>query len=137
MATLTEVIVGVETLTCGACGIAFSVPSSWVDQKRRDHTDFYCPNGHCRVFRAKSLEEELRDQVARERQRADQIDAYRRTETREKELVQRRLAATQGVVTRVKRRIGNGVCPCCNRTFADLARHMKGKHPDYAKEPAS
>jgi hypothetical protein len=24
-----------------------------------------------------------------------------------------------------------GVCPCCNRTFQQLARHMKAKHPGY------
>jgi hypothetical protein len=27
--------------------------------------------------------------------------------------------------------VANGVCPCCNRTFQNLARHMAGKHPDY------
>jgi len=30
---------------------------------------------------------------------------------------------------RVKRRINGGVCTCCNRTFTNLARHMKTKHP--------
>lgn len=137
MATLTEIVVGVETLTCCECGIAFSVPTSWVNQKREDHTRFVCPNNHTLSFHAKSEVDQLRDQLTRERQRADQIDAYRRMETREKEHAQRRLASTQGVVTRVKRRIANGVCPCCKRTFADLARHMKGKHPDYATEAAS
>jgi hypothetical protein len=23
-------------------------------------------------------------------------------------------------------------CPCCNRTFQQLARHMKAKHPEHA-----
>lgn len=27
-------------------------------------------------------------------------------------------------------RIGAGICPCCNRTFSQLARHMQSKHPD-------
>lgn len=26
-----------------------------------------------------------------------------------------------------------GVCPCCNRTFKQLAAHMKTKHPDETK----
>jgi hypothetical protein len=32
----------------------------------------------------------------------------------------------------VQKRVGNGVCPCCNRTFEDLARHMKVKHREYS-----
>lgn len=39
----------------------------------------------------------------------------------------------RGVVTKTKNRIGKGVCPCCNRTFVELARHIATKHPDYAK----
>jgi hypothetical protein len=27
------------------------------------------------------------------------------------------------------------VCPCCNRTFQALARHMNSKHPTYADGP--
>lgn len=42
-------------------------------------------------------------------------------------------AATRGHLTRTKKRGGHGVCPCCNRTFQQLARHMKSKHPDYAE----
>jgi hypothetical protein len=28
------------------------------------------------------------------------------------------------------------VCPCCNRTFENLARHMNSKHRGYAAESA-
>lgn len=31
-------------------------------------------------------------------------------------------------------RVGAGVCPCCKRTFQQLARHMKCKHPKYRTE---
>jgi hypothetical protein len=34
-------------------------------------------------------------------------------------------------MTRIKKRVAAGVCPCCNRSFKDLARHMAGQHPDY------
>ena len=44
------------------------------------------------------------------------------------------LQATKGVVTRLKKRAIAGVCPCCNRTFQQLAAHMAHKHPDY-KQP--
>jgi hypothetical protein len=28
--------------------------------------------------------------------------------------------------------VKHGVCPCCKRTFENLARHMKGQHPTFA-----
>lgn len=47
---------------------------------------------------------------------------------------ERRLSATQGVVTRIKNRVGKGVCPCCNRYFANVHRHMANQHPEFAAE---
>lgn len=29
--------------------------------------------------------------------------------------------------------VGAGVCPCCNRTFKNLARHMAGQHPGFTE----
>ena len=37
----------------------------------------------------------------------------------------------RGVATRMKNRIKVGVCPCCNRTFQDLAKHMASQHKDF------
>jgi hypothetical protein len=38
--------------------------------------------------------------------------------------------ATRGHLTRVKKRVQNGVCPKCNRTFQNLQRHMASQHGD-------
>lgn len=48
--------------------------------------------------------------------------------------LKRKCSAIKGVATRIKRRVSAGVCPCCNRTFQCLARHMATKHPDYQQE---
>jgi chemotaxis response regulator CheB len=40
-------------------------------------------------------------------------------------------SATRAQLTKTKKRVANGVCPCCNRTFKQLARHMKAKHPEF------
>jgi hypothetical protein len=32
---------------------------------------------------------------------------------------------------KIERKVSGGVCPCCNRTFVALARHMKTKHPEF------
>ncbi|HEX9950777.1 MAG TPA: hypothetical protein VGB53_03340 [Rubricoccaceae bacterium] len=50
-------------------------------------------------------------------ERGNQVEAERQ---------KRRAAAQKGAHTRTKKRIAAGVCPCCNRTFQDLARHMAG-----------
>lgn len=101
MASLTY-RVDFELHTCGHCGIQFAVPERWLDDRRSKHDTFYCPNGHPRVFAAESREEKL----ARERAEDETTD-------------ERRL-----------RGVAAGVCPCCNRTFQQLARHMASKHPN-------
>lgn len=38
-------------------------------------------------------------------------------------------------VVRHKKRAAPGLCPCCNRSFVGLSRHMKTKHPQYVESP--
>lgn len=128
--TLTHVVTLIR-INCGECQCPFAIPESMYDKRRADGRDFWCPNGHKIHYgefenaRLKREKAELEDRLARQRiatQAArDQADA-----------AERRRAAAKGQLTKVKKRVANGVCPCCNRTFADLARHMTSKHPDYA-----
>jgi hypothetical protein len=37
----------------------------------------------------------------------------------------------RGVLVKTQRRVASGVCPCCTRSFQNLARHMDGEHPNY------
>jgi len=132
-----DVFLTLDTITCGAtdCGITFAVPQRWREQKQKDHSTFYCPNGHPRAYHGESAEEKLRrdrDLLAqRVAQRDDEINRQRDM----RHGVERRLSATKGIVTRIKNRVGHGVCPCCTRTFQNLTSHMKNQHPDYAKSP--
>jgi len=41
--------------------------------------------------------------------------------------------AERSARVRLKKRIACGVCPCCKRTFTNLARHISGQHPEYGK----
>jgi hypothetical protein len=50
----------------------------------------------------------------------------------ERDTAERRRRAEKAAKTKIKNRVAKGVCPCCNRTFQNLADHMKSKHPDYA-----
>lgn len=91
---------------------------------------FWCPYGHDQHYvEGESDETKLR----RERDRLLQRIAERDDEI--KALENRRRAAV-GQVTKLKNRVGNGVCPCCNRTFENLHRHMATQHPTFTAEAA-
>lgn len=129
------IVPDLERQDCIKCGCYFGVPAGFTEQRRKDKNTFYCPNGHPMSY----TESEL-DRVRRERDRLAQRVAQRDDEIahqrQRREETERRLAATRGVVTRIKNRIGHGICPCCNRTFSDLSRHMATKHPTFAAEAA-
>jgi len=92
----------------------------------REQVAIYCPLGHTYIIAGKGEAARLREQ----------LEAAQRARQATRDLLaheQRSHAATRGHLTRTKRRVGHGVCPCCGRTFQQLARHMKAKHPDYAE----
>lgn len=113
----------VESLTCGNCGMVFWVAQHWLKEKRDTGGEFHCPNGHTRVFK-ESETDRLRKQLAAKEEEL----ARERTRSEQKD---RTNAALRGQVTKIKTRVQHGVCPCCNRTFQQLARHMATKHPDW------
>ena len=127
--TFTDTLVVLE---CGECGATFGMTAAFQRDRQNDHRTFYCVNGHPRHYPGQSAQEKAEAEAERQRQRADRLwrDALARAE--ERDHARRQAAASRGVVTRMKRRIGKGVCPCCNRTFADLGRHMAGQHPEFA-----
>jgi hypothetical protein len=116
------------------CGIKHAVPEELHDRQARQHRDgvkqasIYCPLGHSYINagegEAERLRRELgwqRDRVARANARADQAEASAR--------------AHKGAATKARKRAAAAVCPCCNRSFVQLRRHMATKHPDY--DPAA
>lgn len=124
--TLTWEIVLVQE-TCINCGVAFGLPLDLQNQRRKDHLHFYCPNGHPQYFPTDNEVEKLKKQLASQK---EEIKYYQQRA----ENVENSLRATKGQVTKLKKRIANGVCPCCSRHFTNLQRHMKTKHPDYSTE---
>jgi len=112
-----------EAIVCANCGMHFCLDSATYNRLRKDHLSFYCPMGHSQHFAAESAEEKLR----RERDRLVQNAARLEDEIA---IEKRRTAAAKAEITKIRNRVNAGVCPCCNRTFQNLAKHMKGKHPD-------
>jgi hypothetical protein len=136
-----DITLGLTTITCGACGISFAVPTRWYEQKRADRTDWHCPNGHTRHFTGPTEAVRLRDELAREKHRTEQAQAdakwwqARSAEANQREqITHRRLSAHKGVVTKLRKRVALGSCPCCHRKFKDLRDHMRAEHPDWNPE---
>lgn len=141
MAKTIELAIALHVLECCACGITFAYAEAYDRELRESHRTFYCPNGHPQSYKAKTEAEKLRDQLTKERQQLDQVKADREwyrerlDETRKSEAaVTRRLTAHKGIVTKLRNRVGKGVCPCCHQKFKDLRDHMKAEHPDWNPE---
>lgn len=117
--------------TCFKCGIAFGMPADYQRRRREDHASFCCPSGHWQHYAGESETEQLRAKLALANSSADQFSRWYTAEHEKVEKERRRLRAAKGQMTKLKKRIANGMCPCCNRTFRDLQRHMVSKHPDY------
>jgi len=118
----------VGTLTtvggCCGCGIEFAAPEEFVKARRRDHQTFYCPAGHAQHFPHKSDVEELKDKLAAVRSQRDQAK-------KEAEHAEARRRGEKAAKTRLQKRVAAGVCPCCKRSFSQLASHMAAKHPGW------
>lgn len=118
------------TQACPTCHIMHGYPEE-LDRRAQlynkgdypsNHLTIYCPNGHGWSY--------LGDHSALSRERA----ARRRAEealSYTQDLLnaeKRGHAATKGQLTKVTQRVRAGVCPECNRTFKQLARHVRAKH---------
>jgi hypothetical protein len=124
----TIVYTGRLVVTSCWCGIHMAIPDDLHSFAVRRGKTLWCPVGHTFVFNDTVVKElaEAKKRLAREQERTQ---ATRELLTHEEHSHR----ATRGHLTRQKKRIAGGVCPCCTRTFKDLARHMAGQHPDYSK----
>lgn len=118
------VTVQLTEISCGECGGTYAINERYREQKHTAGGFWTCPYCKCGWGYGTSQIDKVKKQLQEEQER------HQRTLTR--------LNATERAEHKVKRelkrvntRVSAGVCPCCNRTFQQLARHMKCKHPDY------
>lgn len=118
---------------CPACGVRFAMPANLLSTLRSNKKSFYCPNGHSMSFTegtAERLERELKAEKEK-RERAEAALSAARTTAAEAE---RSASRAKTKLRNLRGRVKNGVCPCCQRSFVQLARHMATKHPGFAAE---
>lgn len=116
-------VIDFTMMECGGCGIPFFVPTRWKNSKVQDHGSFSCPNGCSRIFVAKTDAEKAKEEL-------EQLKTEK--EKSEQELQNKWLDALgeKCKLEKQLKRVHKGVCPCCNRSFINLQKHMKTKHPE-------
>ena len=120
-----RVTVELVVMICPTCGIVYGLTESYQDRKYKEAGSWFCPNGHGVCYPRESDEKRIA------RLEAEKIALNARVNS---VLEQRNAAETlaksfQDRNKRLRKRVANGVCPCCNRHFVNLERHMKSKHP--------
>ena len=124
-------------MTCCKCKSQMWLPDSLYEAAiaARESLTFYCAYGHSQVFLTGESEETL---LRRERDRLKQETArlHDAAVFAENEAFQQRERAIKAEASnkRLKKRTAAGSCPCCKRTFANMAEHMKHRHPDFVSE---
>lgn len=104
---------------CGNCGGTFAVNTTY--RKRCYDTGrgtFACP--YCKTdwgWTGKGELQRVQKQLADEKERLRLALARENEERAAKDNLERKL-----------KRVNRGVCPDCNRTFSNLARHIACKH---------
>jgi hypothetical protein len=124
-----------ETLVvheCPACFVLHAIPRRMHRERLEQGGDVYCPNGHVWVFTTPEVAR-LKNKLEAAEQSRDAAWASLTHEADQRQAAERSAAAYKGQARHLRNRIGNGVCPCCHRSFANVARHMAGQHPGFAE----
>lgn len=119
-----------QTITIGlhgnGCGHTIILTPEHYNACKETGRAWFCTICGCRrVFVGKTTVDELRGQLAAAKQREETEKTMRRN-------LEAALNKEQASKARLKKRVKNGVCPCCTRSFTNLRRHISTKHPDYA-----
>jgi DNA-binding XRE family transcriptional regulator len=115
-----------KVIECGGCGQMFAMTTVFFELRQEDHKSWYCPNGCCRHYTGKSKAAKLQSVI-------DRKDRELEAEKGRSAMLAHEVSEVKKTYGKMRDRVKNGVCPCCNRTFQNLMEHMKTKHPEFGK----
>lgn len=129
---MASVIVELENETCW-CGMPFALPKDLRYQARNRAHTIYCPLGHSITWKET---EETRLRRERDRLKQDQarLEDEKRWAEQAAQEARERADKAERATKRLKKRASAGTCPCCSRTFQNMAEHMKRQHPEFVQE---
>lgn len=116
-----------EVIHCANCSMAFGMSANFIKRRRDDHKMFYCPAGHNNYYNGKTEAQRLRDELTKKEASLEQERARAAQARHERDQVAK-------AHRKMRKRVMNGVCPCCNRSFENLRRHMETQHSDFGAE---
>ncbi len=116
---------------CCVCGITFAIPQQLLETLRSDGGSFYCPHGHCLTF-GDSEKKRMARELAQALHGREQAQAAARDAETKARIAEAETAAVRKQQIQLQKRVKNGCCPCCNRNFQNLQRHIATKHPEFA-----
>ena len=128
-----------QVVNCANCGVPFGITDDLYRRVVTDAIGFVsCPacgrQSHWQESEDQKRIKRLQRELESAKRRADTSQRRAECEADRRLEAEHRLRATKGVVTKMKKRVGKGVCPCCNRHFGNLQKHMESKHPDYTED---
>lgn len=129
----------IQVIECSheGCGVTFGITKSFMNARIHDRKTFYCPNGHSRWYPGESDDEKIQKlagQLDLERTRLKEVRERASRLSTQLDYSRRATKANGTRLKKIKHRVAHGVCPCCQRTFKQLAAHMENKHPDYTEK---
>lgn len=127
---MTDLLTGLVTIRCCECSVTFGMSDQLYKLRLKDGKAFYCPVGHKQFFTENNeaaLKKQLQNALTSKQFYQDRADHYRESMIKE----ENRSRGLKGALTMTRRRIANGKCPCCKKTFDDLKNHIKSDHPKY------
>lgn len=119
----------VHYCACIECGVPIFGPEVRRDELKRSHSNFFCINGHPQHWPGESTEEKLRRELADAAKATERAKKEKEWAEQEAKAARHAKAIAEGKMKAQSERVKNGVCPCCNRSFTNLRRHMSTKHP--------
>lgn len=122
---MNQVTMDMKLTTCW-CGTPFMLPERLLNSAHNNGHTIYCPHGHTLTWKETEV-----DRLRRERDRLKQDAA--RLEDEKREALDRAQRAERATA-KLKKRTAAGTCPCCQRSFSNMATHMKRQHPGYVRE---
>lgn len=133
-----SVITKFHPVTCCKCSCTFAIDDTLNDRSRVwKKQSIYCPScGTSQGWSGETPDQKVRRkleaEIAKVKRSKEFLEASESAARARADHAERSLSATKGVVTRMKNRVSKGICPCCNRSFENLKRHMQKKHPEFA-----
>ena len=114
-------------VTTSCCSLTQGIPRAQYDRCKRRGDEFYCCNcGAAQVFTT-TENDKLKKQL---KQTEDNLQRSKMQTSRALDQRNR----VKRAHAKMRYRVKNGVCPCCNRSFESLWHHIRKEHPEFGDD---